>query len=917
MATSNNSADALTLIQTKLQRPRLPDDLVPRRRLLDRLQAGSDHKLTLISAMAGTGKTTLLAQWLEECPGPSAWLSLDEHDNDPVVFLHYLIAAVRTAFPHSCEKTLDLLGAPKLPPVRAITASLINELDDLDAAPSQQGAHSTSRLVLALDDYHAITEPAIHETISSLIEHLPQGVRLALATRADPPLPLARWRASRDMTEVRSVDLRFTMEEAHAFLEGTTGRELNPRTVRLLEDQTEGWVVGLRLAALSMHTRPDEETFVQSYKRTGSDLIAEYLVNEVLARQSPEIQDSLLRTSILDRFCAPLCEVVCRRDAPAAKGQEVIKWIAKSNLFLVSIDEEDRWYRYHHLFRDFLRHELSQRVSAAAISELHTRAATWFAEQGLIDEALHHFLAADDTAAAANLVSQHRYALMNRVQWPRLDRYLQEFSPDTLDQYPDLLMLKRWLLYQRGRRVELPAALQRLEAALPQESLSPEEVNHLQGEISALRSHLYYLALDPEHTLASAQQALETTPRELWSVRILARLLLAGVLQMRGDSSQAYAAIYRGFEEEETRSSAFKATLVMTVCFAHWLDADLQGMGQAASKCIALCEDADIPHILNYGHYHLGRICYQRNDLAAAEDHFTTVVQQPYLNYGRCYAFSACSLALVHQVRGRPDKAQAVTESALAFLLETGNTALMPIIQAFQAEMALMQGQIALAGQWAARLDPVPPLEPMTELFPPHLTLVKVWLAQDTPTSRERAADLLDESRAFVETTHNTRFLIEVLALQATLQDRRGKRKTALELLGQAVALAEPGGFIRLFVDLGPPMDSLLEQLREQGMAVDYITRILSAFGTTDERQTTTKPQDPSSLIESLTPRELDVLALLGRRLTNKEIAAELIISPETVKTHTVNIFRKLDVRNRRQAVVKARELGLLSPEIV
>jgi LuxR family maltose regulon positive regulatory protein len=916
---------ALTLIRTKLQRPQLPGDLVPRRQLVDRLCAGSSRKLTLISAMAGTGKTTLLAQWLDECPQPSIWLSLDEHDNDPVVFLHYLIAAVRTVFPYACGKTFGLLSAPKLPPVRTITAALLNELDDLDAVPSQQdpaakGSCSVASLVLALDDYHHINEPAIHEILSGLIEHLPQDVHLALATRTDPPLPLAGWRARREMTEIRSVDLRFTLEEAHAFLEATTGRELSPETVRLLEDRTEGWVVGLRLAALSMRTQPDQEAFVQGFKATSSDLIAEYLLNEVLARQLPEIQDCMLRTSILDRFCAPLFEALT--EVPAVQAREVIEWIAKSNLFLVLIDKQDRWYRYHHLFRDFLRQELSQQTSAAGILELHTRAGAWFAQQGLIDEALHHFLAADDTAAAADLVVQHRYALMNRVQWPRLDRYLQQFSPDVLEQYPDLLMLKRWLLYQRGRYVELPAALDRLEAALAGEFLSPEEVNHLQGEIGALRSNLYYLALDPEHALAAAQQALETTPSELWSVRILARLLLAGVLQMRGDTNQAYATIYSGLEEEETQSNAFKATLVMTACFAHWLDADLKGMAQAASQCIALSQRSDIPHIQNYGHYHLARVCYQRNDLAAAEEHFTTAVQEPYLNYGHCYAHSACGLALVHQVQGRSDKAQAVIESALAFMLQTGNTTLMPVLQAFQAEIALMQGRIALAGQWAVHLDPVPPLEPMVHLFSPHLTLVKVWLAQDTPASREQAADLLERSREFVETTHNTRFLIEVLALQAVLQDRRGERQTALKLLGQAVALAEPGGFVRLFVDLGPPMASLLERLRRQGMAVAYITNILTPFETDDDTLVggggrTTDAASLSALVEPLTPRELDVLTLLGRRLTNKEIAAELVISPETVKTHTLNIYRKLDVRNRRQAVARARELGLLSPNVV
>jgi LuxR family maltose regulon positive regulatory protein len=503
-------------------------------------------------------------------------------------------------------------------------------------------------------------------------------------------------------------------------------------------------------------------------------------------------------------------------------------------------------------------------------------------------------------------------------------------------------MLKTWLLYHRGRWAELPTVLGRLEEAMAQTPLPPEQVTHLEGEISALRSLLFFHAGDPDRALESAQQALEKTLRELWIVRILARLYLAGVLHMRGDSNQAYAAIYRGFEEEETQSNGFKATLLMTLCNIHWLDADLLGMARSASECIKLCQQSDLPQILNYGHYHLGRARYQQNDLVAAEEHFATVVQQPYLNYGECFVWSACGLALTHQVQGRPDGATATLDAAGTHLLETGNTTLMPVVQSFRAEIALMQGRINMASQWANRLDPVPPLTPIYGFFSPHLTLVKVWLAQDTPASRQQAAGLLDAAREFVESTHNTRFFIEVLALQAQLYDAEGDQPAALDALEHAITLAEPGGFIRLFVDLGPRMARLLDRLlRQRGakgsIAPDYVDQILAAFPSETEGDAdagirrTTQPslssadlgpqstpskagRDSSSLIEPLTPRELEVLELLGRRMTNKEIAEELVVSPVTVKTHTLNIYRKLDVRTRRQAVTRARELGILDP---
>jgi LuxR family maltose regulon positive regulatory protein len=663
---------AVPLIHTKLQRPLLPGDLVTRPQLISKLNRGLDRKLTLICAQAGAGKSTLLAQWLAAAQHSrrSAWLSLDEQDNDLVVFLAYLCEAIRTVFPGACDEALDLLRATETPPARAITAALVNEMNDLiqEGSPGLGSGSPSSGVILALDDYQSITKPEIHEMMSSLITYLPQGVHLALASRTDPPLKTWDLRARRQMTELRTADLRFTPQETHAFLQTVIGKNVSGETTSLLAEKCEGWIVGLRLAALSLDTLADDEAFVQGFKGTSNAGIAEYLAREVLAHQSAEIQDFVLRTSILERFCAPLCEALTKM--LASKCQEIIERIAKANLFLMPLDEEGGWFRYHHLFRDLLQRDLRQRCSPAAISELHTWAGTWFAQNGSIDEALHHLMMANDVAAAAALVSRHRYALMNRTKWQRLDRYLHLFSPDVLDQYPDLLMLKTWLLHHRSQRTELPAALERLEAALSQASLEPENVNHLRGEISALRSVLLYHANDSESALAAAQLALEKSPRELWIVRILARLFLAGVLQMAGNSSQAYQAVYQALEEEETQSDAFKAVLVAAVCHIHWLDADLKGMAQAADRGIELSQQTHTPHFVNYSHLHRGEVCYQQNDLTAAELHFAAVQRQPYLSYGDCFVNAACGLALTHQVQGRTDETQMVLEAASAFFIE-------------------------------------------------------------------------------------------------------------------------------------------------------------------------------------------------------------------------------------------------------
>ncbi len=906
------------LIQTKLHRPRVANDLVTRTRLLVYLDTHRARPFTLISAPAGYGKTTLLAQWLEQTPFPAAWLSLDERDNHPIDFLSYLVAAIRTLFPDGCPTTKSLLTVSQIPPLDYLTTTLINEIAEL---PEQ--------FLLVLDDYHMVDHKDIHQLVSALIKHAPPSLHLVIASRKDPPFSISRSRATRKMAEIRMNDLRFTSDEVRSFLKTCLGARVSPEIVTLLVERTEGWAVGLRLACMSLREQDDRAAFLKTFQGT-DQYIMEYLVDEILSRQPLPTQTFLLYTSFLDRFCAPLGDaLLAALPSELADGTvqqpsvEILARLTRENLFLMPLDQQGEWFRYHHLFQDLLWHKLKAETTSAQRAALRIAASRWLDENGFAEEALRHYFAAKDTAAAAQLVARQRYALLNRTRWQQLDQRLRQFSPAVLDQYPDLLMLKTWLLYHRGQLAELPAALHRLEAVVAQATLTPEKLGHLQGEISALRSHLYYHSADPENSLIHARQAIEKTPRQLWIVRILARLHLAAALQMMGDANQAYAAIYQGFEEEEIQSDRFKATLVMSICNIHWIDADLTGMARAARQSITLGQDVVSPEILNYSYFHLGRVCYQQNDLAAAEQHFAAVVQQPYLNYGDCYAHSACGLAQTRQVQGRPDEASAVIEAATEFMMQTGNTTLLPLIQAFRAEIALGQGQQTVASQWAAILDPVPPFQPVYGFFSPHLTLVKVWLAQDTPASRSRAANLLETAKLFFETSHNSRFLIDVLVLQALLNNTQGQQQAALTLLAQALTLAQPGGFIRLFVDFGPQLADLLAELKPQDNDLQqYVGQILAACAADEGtgRQTgknNTQPSagSPQPLIEPLTYREQDVLGLLVLRLSDQEIANRLVISLPTVKTHNRNIFAKLNVNNRRQAIARARQLGLISSE--
>jgi LuxR family maltose regulon positive regulatory protein len=426
--------ESTTLIRTKLSQPQISDDLVTRPRLIDYLKHDPKRNFTLISAPAGYGKTTLLVQWLNEIDKPVAWLSLDEHDSDLDVFMVYLLAAVRTRYPQGVERTYSLLQIPTLPPPEDIVATFINEISTLGEA-----------FVLVLDDFHSIEDEAISDVIDRLINHLPQNLHLVIATRQDPSLPLHRLRASWMMKEVRSDALRFNHQEADSLLSAMEIEELTADDMVVLNKRIEGWITGLRLAALTLRNTAEREAFIRHFRGTVDSFTAEYLAAEVLATQEPEVQEFLLSTSILDRFCAPLCEAIVE----AVNGRLMLEELQRANLFVVSLDQEGKWYRYHHLFQDLLQLRLRDSKDLMEVQALHRRASAWLDSQDLIDEALRHALAADDVESAARMVKEHRVSLLNREDWRQLQRWLARLPGGVVAASPALTLARAWIaVYQ-------------------------------------------------------------------------------------------------------------------------------------------------------------------------------------------------------------------------------------------------------------------------------------------------------------------------------------------------------------------------------------------------------------------------------------------------------------------------------------
>ena len=863
--------------------------------------------MTLVSAPAGYGKSTLVSCWLDLVDCPTAWLSLDEQDNNFEGFLRYFLAAIRKIFPNELQETEALLASFPLPPAVAVANTLINEINQVGTF-----------FILVLDDYHLIKEQSIHDLLNELLLHPQQYLHLVIGTRMDPPLSLVTLRGKGRLTEVRIPSLRFNQEESMRLFKNMTGSSLDEASLTEIDAKAEGWVTGLRLAALAMRHRIGREVSDQKLSLNNT-YVSEYLLFEILAKQATTLSDRLLRASIPARFCDDLCEVLCLPVANSlddgsaeanSSGKKFLEWLRNSNLFVIPLDDQNEWYRFHHLFREFLQQELVRRFGHDEIKRLHTIAGRWYARNGWIDEAFYHLLPSGDIATAIELVAQHRYSLMNDAKWPRLENWLNMFQDNTIETSPELWMLKTWLAYQYGRWAELPALLEQLDVMLVDEP-GQELAGRLSGEIHSLRGQIAVHRGDVEAALSEARMALELLPPELWIVRAHARLYMGTSLQMLGDEKGSFKAFFDAFEVEQFQTKRFKATMLMTVCHIYWLTADLHSVLQFANQSIALCLETGYPQILGHGNYHLARAHYQQDDLSAAEECFASVVTTPYQNYGTIYTNSACGLGMTYQAQGRQDEARQVAEEAIAFLLNTGNTSQLPLVLTLQAELALKQGELAAASQWAAKLDPVPPLVPMFQMLAPHLTLVKVWLAQNTPASQAKAGELLVRLKEYLTGIHSTRYLIETLALQALLAQSLGDQETALATLEQALRLAQPGGFIRVFVDAGTGMARLLAQLDADDGLRDYVRRIRAAF---PGLQQTQQALNQGELLDPLTDRELQILELLLERLSNKEIAAKLVISPGTVKGHTIKIYQKLDVKSRRQAVEKAISLGLLVP---
>ncbi len=958
-----NSAHPAGLLLTKLYAPRPRVNFVARPRLVARLNEGfQQRKLTLITAPTGFGKTTLLAEWLFQkdeggrrkdeielhpsypkgtmsfilYPSRVAWLSLDKNDNELAGFWTYVIAALRTLEPELGESSLALLQSSQMLPIETI---LINLLNDVAVHPGE--------FVLVLDDYHAIENPAIHLSLAFVLDQLPPMLHLVILSRTTPPLALGHLRARGQLLELRAADLRFTPEEAATFLNRGMGLNLSAAQIEILEAKTEGWIAGLQLAALSMQGRDAHDTSAFIAAFSGSHrYILDYLAEEVLQRQPEYIQHFLLQTSILDRLCGPLCDAILGRGAgpygrlrtepgsrgaklvspapllpgPPASSHEILTYLERANLFLIPLDDRREWYRYHHLFADLLRSRLNQSpASGGGVAELHRRAADWFEQHGWVAEAMGHALAASDVSRAARLAEQHARSMFSRSELTTLLSWFAEM----VRAQPRLSLFQAWALAFTGQLEAVEPYLQSLEAG--------------SGEAAAVRGTVAYLRRDMPQAIRLYRQALETLPPDNLFLRGAVALSLGVAHQWQGELTEASSALAQAGEISYATGNLHVAvTARWNLAQAH---IELGHLRQAVELCrqtLAWGQAQPLPPAAGGVHVALGALLYEQNELDEAGRH---------LAEGLTLGEQAGDLAIValgQLALTRVKQAQGDWTGALRLIRKTEQLARQYNSSYWAAQAAagqtclwLAQGQLEPARQWAERQEITPGAASDYLQEAEALTLARVWLAQarqgqSRPDEFIAAAlSLLQPLQQAAQTGGRTGRVLQTLVLQALAGQLQGNLGGAVSALEQALRLAEPEGYVRLFVDEGEPMRRLLERMkaREAGGGMkEYIDKLLVAFekDTTERREVTDKknlhPSYPKGamslilqpLVEPLSERELEILRLIAAGMSNTQIAEKIVVTVGTVKWHLNNIYSKLAVRSRTQAIAAARELRLL-----
>jgi ATP/maltotriose-dependent transcriptional regulator MalT len=884
------------LIRTKISRPPGRPELVERPRLLERLEnAAEQQRVVLVSAPAGFGKTTLATQWLAHPRVPCAWLSLDSGDSDPERFVRYLVAAVEGGTPLRLPKSTALLAAATPPPFHYLSETLVSELTGAE-----------TRMMLVLEDYHSVESSVIHGMIERLVHAMPPSLRMLVLSRVDPPWPLGHWRAQGWLGEVRARDLRFSLDEARRFFAAERGAVLSNAIIEKLHARAEGWIAALRLVQLSLRDSPRPEEHARALSGNGH-FVADYLMAEVLDAQPPEIRRFLTVTAPLSRFSAPLCEHLLAGLADEPPARKTLARVLNRNLFLVPLDADGEWYRYHHLFQDLLLHHLPDLAQPERRAEIDRRAAEWFARTGFVEEALGHLINADAIDTAADLLGANLATAIDRdMSRQVLQRWLSLFPAGAERGRLPLLVahgyvrMVKWDVGGAGEIVDQAVPLLRKAASRrPAAAVAP-----FQADVDALFAFVHFWRGNPAAAVEAGSRALSALPARAGGMTrwVATRYKAAGLLQT-GRKPEAAALLEHAIADASATGSPGIDALLFAQVVMHWYAAEPNAVAVVARRILAL-DDATMVQDYYRGAAHqlLGMVAYGRNQLEAAAAEFSQVVGMRYTVSARVHQDALIGLCLVARANGDADRAASYAAEVRAAAMQAGDPMSLAIANWVDARLTLDAGANAM---------PVatPPTDDSMSfsLEVPSVTYAETLLRHPSSAARESALPIIDDSLARVNARHNVLQSILFSLLRAQALADLGEEEQALDTLAATVRRAEPSGFVRPFLDRGPAMTRLLEALASRDGREGFLGTLLAAAeGRPMLHAVDRQVALPASASgTALSNRELDVLQLLTDRLSNKEIAERLNVSSETIKKHTRNLYQKLEVHGRREAVDK------------
>jgi LuxR family maltose regulon positive regulatory protein len=890
------------LIKTKTNIPALKRDLVLRKRINEALSEGirAGRKLTLISAPAGFGKTTLVSEWIASREIPAAWISLDEGDGDAAHFLTYLIAALQTLITGVGEGLLAALQSSQPNSAKDLLTTLLNELSATE-----------DDFILVLDDYHAVDSKDVDELLIFLVEHMPPSMHLVITTREDPQLPLARLRARNQLTEIRAAELRFTEDEAADFLNQVMGLNLSSEDIAVLEARTEGWVAGLQLAALSMQGKADVTEFIRSFSGV-HQFVLDYLLEEVLQKQLETVQGFLLRTSILNLLNGSLCDVLWQDDKTSA--QEMLEQLERANLFVIPLDDERRWYRYHHLFRDLLRQRLSHKYGRDEITQIHIRASEWFEQNGDIGEAFHHAVTVADFERAARLLESSWLSMDESFQMGTWLGWANQLPLSVRRVRPVLLTQMGWSYADAGNATASESILQEAEACLrrPLKEMvivEKEQFSTLPARIAI--AHAYNAQVEERFsdTLKFSEMAQDMAPSDNAFLQAQASAILSGAYWASGELDKSFT-FMSNWVDVTQQANNFSFAVAASFAKADILIAQgrLRDAIQVYQTALELAETHGVESITAHHHLGLGLLYHEMGEGERAASHlqksFELGRQTPIVDWA--YRKSLAQ-AYLKESEGDLDAALEALDEAQRFYVRTPIPNLRPVA-AMKARIYLKQGQLMNAQTWARKsglsLRDAPDYLHEFE----RVTLARITLAEVNVNFSD-AVSSLERHLKLAETQNRLASQIEILIVLSLAFHAKGEQSNALASLEQALKLAEPEGYLRLFVNESKPMADLLFRFNN-GYLQQYSKKILAVLALQKDIPHSSFIIQP--LIDPLSEREFEVLQLIAQGLSNQELTRKLFVTLSTVKGHNLRIFAKLQAKSRTEAVARARELGLL-----